>query len=289
MPVLFVFMWSTGFIGAKFGLPDSGPMTFLSIRFVIVIAGLGAAALAFRAPWPHGREVMHAAIVGLLLHAVYLGGVFASIDAGVDAAVSALIVGIQPILTAIVSGPVLGERVTLRQWAGLALGLFGVALVVWVKLDDGGTVGGMAFSFLALLGVTAGTIWQKRFCSTLDIRTSGVIQFGAAAVPVLALAVLVERWDVTYTRDFVFAVAWLVIVLSFGAITLLALLLRRGSASRTASLFYLVPASTAVLAWLLFDEEFGPLSLLGMGVAMAGVAIVNRKPANGPSPISDIV
>ncbi|MCP3855493.1 MAG: DMT family transporter [Actinomycetia bacterium] len=279
MPALFVFMWSTGFIGAKYGLPDAGPMTFLGLRFLIVISGLGLAALVFRAPWPRGREIMHAAIVGLLLHAVYLGGVFSSIDAGVDAAVSALIVGIQPILTALVSGPVLGERVTSRQWFGLALGLVGVALVVWIKLDDGGTVGGMAFSFLALLGVTAGTIWQKRFCGTLDIRTSGVVQFVAASVPILVLAVVVERWDVVYTRDFVFAVAWLVIVLSFGAITLLAMLLRRGSASRTASLFYLVPASTAALAWLLFDEEFGPLTVLGMGVAMAGVAIVNRAPA----------
>ena len=278
MPAVFVFLWSTGFIGAKYGLPDSGPMSFLALRFAIVILGLGAAALVFRARWPRGAELGHAAVVGLLLHAVYLGGVFASIDAGVDAAVSALIVGIQPILTALVSGPVLGERVTRRQWFGLVLGLLGVALVVWIKLDDGGTVRGMAFSFLALLGVTSGTIWQKRFCGTLDIRTSGVVQFSAAAVPILFLAVVVEGWEVTPTREFVFALAWLVIVLSFGAITLLAMLLRRGSASRTASLFYLVPASTAVLAWILFDEEFAPLTLVGMVVAMAGVAVVNRAP-----------
>ncbi len=278
MPLLFVFLWSTGFIGARYGLPDAAPMSFLTIRFVIVVAGLLLASLVMRAPWPQGIDIAHAAVVGVLLHGVYLGGVFASIDAGVDLAVAAIIVGIQPILTAVVSGRVLGEHVTRRQWGGLVLGLVGVALVVWVKLDDGGSVRGMAFSFLALFGVTIGTIWQKRYCGRLDIRTSGVVQFSAALVPVAILALFVEGWDVTVTRDFVFAVAWLVIVLSFGAITLLALLLRRGTASRTASLFYLVPASTAVLAWLLFDEQLGWLTVVGMGVAMAGVALVNASP-----------
>ncbi len=278
MPLVFVFLWSTGFIGARYGLPDAAPMSFLTTRFVIVVAGLLLASLAMRAPWPQGIDIAHAALVGVLLHGVYLGGVFASIDAGVDLAVAAIIVGIQPILTAVVSGRLLGEHVTRRQWGGLALGLVGVALVVWVKLDDGGSVRGMAFSFLALFGVTIGTIWQKRHCGGLDIRTSGVVQFSAALIPVAVLAFFVEGWDVTVTRDFVFAVAWLVIVLSFGAITLLALLLRRGTASRTASLFYLVPASTAILAWLLFDEQLGWLAVVGMGVAMAGVALVNASP-----------
>jgi drug/metabolite transporter (DMT)-like permease len=288
MPLVFVVLWSTGFIGAKFGLPDAGPMSFLTVRFVIVIAGLVLASLAMRAPWPHGVDIAHAGIVGLLLHAVYLGGVFAALDAGVDAGVAAIIVGIQPILTALVSGRMLGEHVTRRQWVGLLLGLVGVGLVVWVKLDGGGSIRGMTWSFLALLGVTLGTIWQKRCCGGLDIRTSGVVQFSAALVPVAVLAVLVEQWDVTLTADFVFAVAWLVIVLSFGAITLLALLLRRGTASRTASLFYLVPASTAILAWLLFDERLGWLAVVGMGVAMAGVAIVNSSAATRPRSIPEV-
>ena len=276
MPAAFVFLWSTGFIGAKLGLPYAEPMTFLSLRFAIVAALLLAAALFFRAPWPGSwREAAHIAVAGLLLHAVYLGGIFASIHQGVEAGVSALIVGIQPILTAAVAGLILGERVTARQWLGLGLGIVGVALVVWRKLALGiGTPLGVGLSGLALLGMTAGTLYQKRFCGAMPLRTGNTIQFAAAAAATGLLAFLLESREIAWSRDFIIAMTWLILVLSFGAITLLHLLIRRGAAARVASLFYLVPASTALIAWPLFGERFGPVALAGMALIAVGVALV---------------
>ena len=280
MPAVFVFLWSTGFIGAKLGLPSAEPMTFLSLRFALVALVFFAFVLIVRAPWPRSwAEAGHIAVVGLLLHGVYLGGVFASIDLGVEAGVSALIVGAQPLLTAIAAGPVLGERVTLRQWLGLLLGFAGVTLVVWQKLQLGlGTPLGMGLSFLALLGITAGTLYQKRYCADMPLRSGNAIQFGAAALATGLLAFALETRVIDWTPEFIFAMAWLVILLSFGAVTLLIILIRRGAASRVASLFYLVPPSTAALAWLIFGERFGPLALGGMALVVLGVALVNLAP-----------
>ncbi|MEC9346206.1 MAG: DMT family transporter [Pseudomonadota bacterium] len=288
MPAVFVFLWSTGFIGGKLGLPYAEPMTFLSIRFAIVAACLAALALLVGAPWPRGRQIAHVAVAGLLLHGVYLGGVFASIHAGVEAGTSALIVGVQPILTAILAGPVLGEKVTLRQWAGLLLGLAGIVLVVEHKLEQGlGSPAGMALSVMALVGITAGTLYQKRFCAAMDLRAGNAVQFLAAFLLTGALALALESRVVDWSGEFVFALGWLVIVLSFGAITLLMLLIRQGAASRVASLFFLVPPMTALIAWFLFGERFGPLAIAGMVLVAVGVALVNLplpRPARSERP-----
>lgn len=283
MPAVFVFLWSTGFIGAKLGLPWAEPMTFLAIRFALVSVLLLALVLVMRARWPDSwADTGHIAVAGLLLHGVYLGGVFASIDQGVDAGVAALIVSSQPLLTAVLAGPVLGERVTGRQWTGFLLGFFGVALVVWQKLGQGvGTPFGMGLSVLALIGITAGTLYQKRFCAHMPLRSGPVIQFAVSALAVGALALAFETRQVTWTGEFIFALAWLSIVLSPGAVTLLYILIRRGAATQVASLFYLVPPLTAILAWLLFDETFGPPALAGMGLVVLGVALVNMKRPQG--------
>ena len=277
MPGLFVFLWSTGFIGAKFGLPYAEPFTFLALRFGIVAVLLSAFARIARAPWPKSPEAFgHLAVAGLLVHGIYLGGVFASIHHGVSAGVSALIVGIQPLLTALLAGPLLGERVSVKAWIGLALGTIGVLLVVWTKIDIGeGTPFGYALSVGALLGMTAGTLYQKRYCAAMDIRSGGVVQFGAAGLAMLALAFAFETRAIAWTTDFLIALSWLVVVMSLGAIALLYTLIRQGEAYRVSTLFYLVPPSTALIAFALFGETLGPLALVGMAVAATGVALVN--------------
>lgn len=279
MPAVFVFLWSTGFIGAKLGLPYAEPMTFLTMRFGIVVALMLPFALLVRAPWPQSwKDAGHIAIAGLLLHGAYLGAVFASIDQGVEAGVSALIVGVQPILVAVAAGPLLGERVTPRQWIGLLLGMLGVIVVVSNKLALGiGTPFGMALSVFALFGMSAGTLYQKRFCGGMDLRSGSVIQFAATTLLVGALAFLLETREVIWHADFIIALGWLIFVLSFGAMTLLYILIRRGEAARVSSLFFLVPPCTAVIAWILFDETLEITALAGMALAMIGVALVNLR------------
>ncbi len=280
MPAVFVFLWSTGFIGAKLGLPSAEPMTFLTIRFGLVSVLLLGLVLIMKAHWPETlAEFGHIAVAGFLLQGMYLGGVFASIEQGVDAGVAALIVSSQPLLTAVLARPVLGERVSGRQWTGFLLGFCGVTLVVWQKLGQGiGTPFGMGLSVLGLLSITAGTLYQKRFCADMPLRSGYVIQFAVSTLAVGVMAMAFETRVVAWTAEFVFALGWLVIVLSFGAVTLFYILIRRGAASRVASLFYLVPPSTALLAWLLFDETFGPWALAGMGLVVLGVALVNLTP-----------
>ena len=281
-PLLFVLLWSTGFIGAKFGLPYAEPLSFLSTRYVLVIALMTLLALAMRAPWPSsGREVIHIGITGLLVHGLYLGGVFMSIHRGLPAGVSALVVGMQPLLTATCAGLLLGERVSTRQWLGLALGFAGVSLVVGSKA----TIGGVAFAELshmlapalaALVGITAGTLYQKRLCPRFDLRTGSVVQF----VPTLALTALVasqtESLHIDWSGEFIFALLWLVLVLSLGAISLLNLLIRSGSAVNVASLFYLTPPTTALIAWAMFGETLSVIALVGMSVAVAGVWLARK-------------
>jgi drug/metabolite transporter (DMT)-like permease len=277
MPSLFVLLWATGFIGAKLGLPYTPPLTFLLLRFVAVIVLMGAIALAMRAPWPRGRMLWHVAVAGILLQGGYLGGVFVSIDLGMSAGLSALIVGTQPILTA-VAGPLIGERVTARQWAGLGLGFIGVGMVVWNKLGFAGFGwDAVACSLLALISITAGTLYQKRYCGAQDLRTQSVVQFIAAGAVLLPLSLAFETRTVEWHPKLIFALAWLVLVLSLGAITLLLILIRRGKATTVTSLMYLVPPVTALIAWALFDERFPPLSMAGMVVAVAGVALVARR------------
>lgn len=279
LPAVFVFLWSTGFIGARLGLPHAPPLTFLTLRFAFVLALLVPVALLTRAPWPRSpREIGHYAVAGLLLHGGYLGGVYVAIDLGIEAGQSALIVSIQPLLVAAAAGLLLGERVGRTAWIGLALGLAGVALVVGGKLGAGvGNAAGIAACLVALLAITAGTLYQKRFCGGMDLRSGNVFQFLAAGVVSGAAALLFEDLEVAWTGEFVFALGWLVLVLSLGAFSLLYLLIRRGEAARVSSLFFLVPPCTALIAWPLFGETLGPPELVGMVLVVLGVALVNRS------------
>ena len=280
MPALFVVLWSSGFIGAKYGLPYAGPFTFLLWRFAIATALLFAASILFRAPWPLSQsEVRHIALAGVLVHAGYLGGVFSAIHHGVSAGEIALIAGLQPVLTAAVAGPVLGERVGARQWAGFMLGFLGVVLVVENRIVPGAAgMAGYLFAFLALICITAGTLYQKRFCSHMDLRSGAVIQFAASTLLMAVAAPLTENMTVTWSGEFVFALAWLVVVLSLGAITLLYLLIRHGEAARVTSMFYLVPPVTAIMAFAIFGERLSPPALTGMALTVLGVALVVVRP-----------
>ncbi|MCI0430777.1 MAG: DMT family transporter [Rhodospirillales bacterium] len=278
IPALFVLLWSTGFVFAKLAMPHAEPFTFLALRFAIVTALLGAITLATHAPWPReARLLTHLAVTGVLLHGLYLGGTFAAIAAGVPAGIAALIVGLQPLLTATVVGPWLGERVRPIQWIGLVLGFLGVALVLWEKLYlDKIAWWAAGWSVLALLGITVSTLYQKRFCPTMDWRSGGVVQYVAAALLMSLFALIAETGRVRWTADLLVAMAWLVIVLSVGAVALLTWLIRRGAAARIASLFYLVPPVAALASWLWFGEQLGPAALVGMAVTAIGVALVNR-------------
>ncbi len=277
IPAVFILLWSTGPIGAKLGLPFAGPWSFLTLRLALAGVLLLALVLLFRAPWPASwASAGHIAVVGFLLHGVYLGGVFAAIHYGVEAGVAALIVATQPLLVAAAAGLLLGERVTARQWLGLALGLAGVALVVWRKLGLGlGTPLGMALSVVALVAIAASTLYQKRFCGDMPLRSGNVIQFAAAGLFTGLLALLLDEPPVVWTGSFVWTLLWLALPVSLGAFTLLYVMSRHGAASRVASLFFLAPPATALMGWLLFDERFGPLALGGMALVVTGVALVN--------------
>ena len=280
MPPLFVVLWASGFVVTKLGVAFAETFTFLFYRFAVVTLLLLGIALATGAPWPRSRRYIgHIAVAGLLMQGVYLGGVYAAIDLGIPAGISALIVGMQPVLTAVVVGPFLGERVSRRQWLGLALGFAGILLVLWQKLSfDSAHLAGIAWNVAGLLGITAATLYQKKYCSDLDWRSGGFIQYLAAAVACFAMtAIMGETGKIEWTEEIFIAYAWLILVLSIGAVSLLGWLIRRGEASRVASVFYLVPPTAALMGWLMFDETLGLLALLGMATAVVGVALVMRK------------
>lgn len=276
-PALFVFLWATGFVVARYGMPHAPPLAFLSVRFALALVVLLILALVSAASWPAPSQRRHLVVAGLLIQAGYLSGVWCAVRLGMPAGVSALIVNLQPILTA-AAGPWLGERVSGRQWFGLALGLAGVALVVADKMTvQGLSPATVLLSVLALASITLGTLYQKRFCPSFDLRTGAAIQYGASLAAVLPLSLLLEEWVFDWTGELVFAMAWSVLALSVGAIFLMFTLMRRGAATRVASLFYLVPLVTVLLAWGLFDERFTPLAGAGLAVAAVGVAIVQRR------------
>ena len=277
-PALFVVLWSTGFIGAKMGLPYAEPATFLAIRFFAVAAILAVVAGLTGAAWPDNHtDKAHIAAVGLLVHGIYLGGIFGGISLCVTAGDSALIVGMQPILTAVLVGPILGETVRARQWIGFVIGTVGVPLVSWRYIDDlDSTLTGVVLCVVAVMGMSLGTIYQKRFCAQMNLLTGSCIQFLAAALFMLLIAVAWESGQVNWTGEFVFALGWLVIVLSLGAMTLLWLLVRAQAATQVASLFFLVPPVTALIAWPLFGETLTLKSVIGMGLVVLGILLVKH-------------
>lgn len=280
-PFLFVFLWSTGFVGAKFGLPYAEPLSFLLVRYFFVIGLMTLLALATKAPWPQdARRWFHIGISGVLVHAFYLGGVFVAIKHGLPAGITALVVGMQPLLTAFGAGAFLGEAVSRRQWLGLALGFVGVFLVASAKFDgpDSNTslLAMMIPAIVALLAITIGTLYQKRFCPSFDLRTGSVIQFLPTAAITTVAVLMFEDFHIEWAPQFIFALGWLVLVLSLGAISLLNLLIRSGSAVNVARLFYLTPPTTALIAWAVFGEVLSGAALAGMALAVGGVWLARK-------------
>lgn len=281
-PALFVLLWATGFIGARYAMPWSEPFGFLSVRSVIAFLILAAILPVAASRRPISRnEAMHAMIAGILMHGTYLGGVFWAIKNGLPAGLSALIVGLQPLITAMMAGLFLGERILPRHWVGLVVGFAGVAIVLAPKLGDiggGVTAATLGAAVIAVTGMAAGTIWQKRFVSGVDLVRGALYQYLGAGIFTGVIALAFETGTFTVTGELVFAFAWLVLVLSIGAIFLLMYLIRQGEVSKVASLFYLVPAVTAVLAWLLFGEELSLVQIGGMAVATLGVGLATAQP-----------
>ena len=278
VPASFVLIWSTGFFISKLGLAYAPPFTILFLRFAVAALLMAATALALGSSWPRNRrQALHVAVVGVLLQTVYLGGSYSAMAAGLPAGIAALIVGLQPILIACVVGPILGERVSPRHWLGLALGFAGVALVLWDKLSLAGLESwGVALALGALVGITAATLYQKRFCGAVDLITGTAIQYTAAAVTTLPMAAALGFGPVHWNGALVFSLVWLTLMLSIGAVTLLLWLIRRGAASKVASLFFLTPPAAALGSYLLLGETLAAPALLGMGLTAVGVALVSR-------------
>jgi drug/metabolite transporter (DMT)-like permease len=278
MPAIFVLLWASGFVAGKAGLPYARPFTILVIRFSIATLFMLAVCLVTRARWPvTWMQAFHVAVVGMLLQSVYLGGCYVAMGLGLPAGVTALIVGLQPILTATVVGPLLGERVNARQWLGLAIGFAGVTLVLWDKLHfDNVQLAGVFYALIGLVGITSATIYQKRFCGAVDLRSSAAIQYAAATLSLLPMMLIFGTGTVQWTATFIASITWLILVLSVGAFTLLLWLIRRGAASKVASLFYLTPPMAALAGYFAFGETLGAPALAGMALAAIGVALVNR-------------
>lgn len=281
IPATFVLLWSTGFIGARYAMPWAEPFTFLVVRFALTFLILGAVMVALRSRKASPTDIAHALAAGALMHGVYLGGVFWAIRHGMPAGLTALIVGLQPLITAVLAGQILGEKILPRHWAGLAAGFIGVVIVLWPKLGASTDSLGwpaLAAAIAAVLGMSAGTIWQKRSGSRADMVTGTFWQYVGATVPMVIGSAALETHQFTLTGELIFAMAWLVLVLSIGAIFLLMVMIRDGEMSKVASLFYLVPAVTALIAWPLFGESLSVVQIAGMALATFGVGLATAQP-----------
>ena len=279
MPLVFVLIWSTGFIVARYGMPYAPPMKFLVVRYALSILCFLLWIVLARVAWPrNAAQWLHLSVVGVLIHAGYLGGVWSAVKAGMGSGLSALIVGLQPVLTAIWLSSN-GGPVTRRQWLGLTLGFVGLALVVSRKFGQGGEVDvlNFSFAFLALLSITTGTLYQKRFVTPCDVRSANAVQLIAALLVTLPLTLL-ESESMQWTTQLASAMAWSVLALTLGGSSLLYLLLQRGAATAVTSLMYLVPPTTALIAWVLFDEAITLVTLLGTAITVFGVSLVVRAP-----------
>jgi drug/metabolite transporter (DMT)-like permease len=279
-PVVFVLLWSTGFIGARYGLPYIEPLTFLAVRMALVVVLMAGIAFIGGARFLTRPEIAHSLAAGAMVHGIYLGGVFTAISQGVPAGISALIPGLQPILASTIANRFMGEAVSRIQWLGLALGLVGVVLVLHDRdIVMAGSVLGWIASLLSLVGITLGTLYQKRFCGGIDWRAGNLVQYIGAGVLFTAGAFAFETRIIDWTGELVFALAWLVLVLSIAAVGLMYWLIRRSPATGFSSLFYLVPAVTALFAYVLFGERLDALSVGGMLICAVGVLLANRGAA----------
>jgi drug/metabolite transporter (DMT)-like permease len=279
-PALFVFLWSTGFIGARYGLPYIEPLTFLALRISFAAVIMAAIALLTGARRLNTNEIGHSLVAGSLMHGLTLGGAFTTISQGIPTGIVALILGLQPIATSILANRLIDEKIARLQSVGLALGLVGVLLVLHDRnIVLAGSVLGWVASFLSLIGITLGTLYQKRYCSSIDWRTGNLVQYLGAGVLFTLGAFAFETREINWTGELIFALVWLVLVLSIAAVALMYWLIRRSGATEFASLFYLVPVVTALLAYILFDERLDLISILGMLICTGGVALVNRGAA----------
>lgn len=281
-PAIFVLLWSTGFIGAKLGLPYAEPFTFLALRMAITLLILIPFVWWFVDERASPAALAHSAVTGFLVHGVYLGGIFVAIDRGMSAGISALIVALQPLLTTLVAWAMLDEKPSFRQIAALFVALGGVFMVISPQfLGAGGTQGittvNLAICFVAVFGIAIGSVYQKRYSAEIDLRLSTTAQYAGALMPLALCALFFETRAIEWSGAFVFALSWLVVVLSLGAVSLLMFLIRRDSVSSIASLFYLVPVSTAIIAYFLFDEKLQWIQLAGMAIVIAAVAQTSRR------------
>jgi drug/metabolite transporter (DMT)-like permease len=278
-PAIFVVLWSTGFIATKYVLNDAEPLTYLTIRMAVVVAIMAIIVVVAKPIWPNREGIFHSVVAGILVHGFYLGGTAVAIAHTIPAGLSALIPGLQPILTSTLANRWLGERVSALQWTGLGLGLAGVVLILHNRPMSGEAGWGWLASAVSLVSITLGTLYQRRYCGRIDWRSGNLIQYVAVTIFFAVGAGLFENRVVHWTSEFVLAVAWLAVVLSIGSIGLLYWLIRRSAATSVASLFYLVPAVTALMAYVLFGERLDPISVVGMIACAAAVFLVNRRMA----------
>jgi drug/metabolite transporter (DMT)-like permease len=276
-PATFVVLWSTGFVATKYALHSAEPLTFLAIRMAVVVGLMAIIAAITRPQWPDRIGVLHSIVAGLLVHGFYLGGTAVAISLSIPAGLSALMPGLQPILTSTIANRWLGERVTPLQWMGLLLGLGGVALILHDRPLSGQAGWGWLASIVSLVSITLGTLYQRRYCNAIDWRAGNVVQYLAVTALFTAGAFLFENREVHWTAEFVLGMAWLAVVLSIGSIGLLYWLIRHAAATSVASLFYLVPAVTSAMAFVLFGEKLDAIAMVGMAACAFAVFVVNRR------------
>lgn len=282
-PAMFVAIWSTGWISARYGADYADPLTFLTLRYALAFCALAVLVAFARVAWPKGRHAIHAMVSGVLLHAIYLGGVWYAIAHGLPTGISGLIAAIQPILTACLAPLLLRERIGLLPWIGIVLGFLGISLVLEPKLVAidplrlNETLIPLALNILSMISVTFGTFYQKKFIPVGDLRSVTALQYAGACLVTLPVAYLIEPMHITLSWPFVFVMAWSVFALSLGAIGLLLLLIRRGAVSRAAALIYLVPPSVALEAYFAFGEVLAATQIAGMVVTVIGVALTTRR------------
>jgi drug/metabolite transporter (DMT)-like permease len=283
-PMMFVFLWSTGWVSARAAAPYADALTFLTVRFSLAALALAVIAVLWRAPWPStGREWVHAIVAGILIHAIYLGGVWWAVGQGVPAGISGVIAASQPILTAMLAPLLINERIAPKQWSGILVGFVGILLVLQPKLTSlqpgelQPILFALAINGFGMISVTLGTFYQKRFIPTADLRTSTCVQYIGAAVAMLPVAYFTETMRLEWNLQTVATMAWSVIALSICSVALLFLLIRNGAVSRAATLIYLVPPTVALIAWAMFGETLVLLQLVGMAITAAGVALAVRR------------